>query len=171
MQPRICLSKCFGTSGIVDGGMNQRWWDDGDKGSNAAVHKGLYLGLAILILLPMAWLIYRASSRRPVSAVPAQVNVNVGVANSEEFLRYTSEGLAHYQKHEWDQADSAFREALKHIPRSAMGLNNLGAVQDERGNYDAAIPIFELALSIDPTLEVARNNLAWAKAHRGEQRK
>jgi tetratricopeptide (TPR) repeat protein len=52
-----------------------------------------------------------------------------------------------------------------------MGLNNLGAVQDERGNYDAAIPIFELALSIDPTLEVARNNLAWAKAHRGEQRK
>jgi len=139
------------------------------RGAGSAVHKSVYIGLAILILLPVAWLIYRASSRSPASPVPAQVNV--GVADSDEFLRYTSEGLAHYQKHEWDQADSAFREALKHMPRSAIGLNNLGAVQNERGNYDAAIPIFELALSIDPTLEIARNNLNWAKAHRGEQRK
>lgn len=128
----------------------------------------LYVGLIILMLSPLAWLVYRTSSGTPAHAPSIAVPSE---EDEQQFRRYTSEGLAYYQGHDLGNAEIAFREALKHAPRSALGLNNLGSVYNERGEYDIAIPFFQNALSIDPALELARNNLAWAVAQKEKRGK
>ncbi len=141
-----------------------------DMGS--APQNVLYFGLVVLMLLPLAWLVYRTSSGSSAqSPSTAQQQFSPSEEGEGQFRKYTDEGLGYYQNHDLSNAETAFRAALKHAPRSALGLNNLGAVYNERREYDAAIPFFKKALSIDPALEIARNNLAWAMAQTAKQGK
>ncbi len=142
------------------------------RDGGSAVHRSVYIGLAILLLLPVAWLIYRASNGSPAAAPSAtQESAPPSEEAMSQFRKYTSAGLDYYQKKDWTNAEASFREALRYAPKSAIGLNNLGAVHNERGEYDAAMPLFQTALSLDPTLDIARNNLAWAAGQKAKQGK
>jgi tetratricopeptide (TPR) repeat protein len=131
--------------------------------------RSVFAGLGILMLVPVAWLVIGASGSRG-SGEPRPA-VRESIVDGEMFVRLTTKGLQHYQRREWDEADSAFRRALAHKPGNAMVLNNLGSIQNERGNHDAAIVLFELALLADPGLQVARNNLDWARSRSAESRR
>ena len=144
---------------------------------SAPSQKTLYIIIGILVLFPVGWLISRVArgttAPPPATAAqtaPAQIAPEqTGPPNDSavaQFDKYTREGMAYYQKRDWRNAEVSFREALKNVPRSALGLNNLGSVLNDQGQFDAAIPYLELAVTIDPTLQIAKNNLAWARNHR-----
>ena len=132
----------------------------------------VYIALAIVVLIPVGWLLYRAGGRSSApSSAAVQESAPPTKADTAQFNKYTADGLGYYQKHDWTNAESSFREALKYEPKSALGLSNMGSVHNERGEYDAAIPLFQEAVSVDPTLQIARNNLAWAIAQKAKQGK
>ena len=45
---------------------------------------------------------------------------------------------------------------------SATAWNNLGWARASLGFFDLAAPCFRRATELDPEMEVAQNNLAWA---------
>ncbi len=59
-------------------------------------------------------------------------------------------------------AESYFRKALQIAPKYANALKGLGNVQSMLGNLDAAIELFEKAISIQPAMVMAHHDLAYA---------
>lgn len=86
----------------------------------------------------------------------------------EQYLYFINVGLQHYNDKEYEKAIEEFRKAIEAGPNEALGYNDLGAALNGLERWDEAIPLFEKALTIDPKLQIAKNNLAWAK---GEQAK
>ena len=87
---------------------------------------------------------------------------------SDQYLYFINVGLQHYNDKEYEKAIEEFRKAIEAGPNEALGYNDLGAALNGLERWDEAIPLFEKALTIDPKLQIAKNNLAWAK---GEQAK
>jgi tetratricopeptide (TPR) repeat protein len=151
--------------------------EDVEQASEGSAGTGMpvwmYGVLAIVVLVPGVWIIFHAPSRNAATFSSGQVSERPNEAAMVQFRRYTNEGFAHYRNHEWNKAEAAFLEALKYSHGSAsnaLGLSNLGAVHNERGEFDVAIQLFEMALSMDPNLALARNNLAWARAQKAKPR-
>ena len=58
-----------------------------------------------------------------------------------------------------DEAAACFEKALSLRPDSAPALNNLGSLEQDRGNYARAQASFERALEIEPRMTAAATNL------------
>jgi len=67
----------------------------------------------------------------------------------------------------WAQADAAYQRAKEAAPAAAEVYNNHGYSLLQRGQHAAAVPLFQQALLLDPSLEPARNNLTLAGALQG----
>jgi tetratricopeptide (TPR) repeat protein len=80
-------------------------------------------------------------------------------------------GLQYYGDKEFEKAIEAFRKAIEAGPNEALGYNDLGAALNGLERWDEAIPLFEKALTIDPKLQIAKNNLAWAKGEQAKKKK
>ncbi len=65
---------------------------------------------------------------------------------------------------DWMDADESYAEALRLAPDEAAVFNNRGWSQLLRGNWTAAIEDFERAVTINPSLTRAANNLELARA-------
>ena len=64
-------------------------------------------------------------------------------------------------------AADSYRRALRLDPRHALAYNNLGVALDDLGDHNASRESFVRASELDPTLIVARLNLArWLAAQR-----
>lgn len=61
-----------------------------------------------------------------------------------------------------DEAAQIYREAITLAPQHHIALNNLAAVDMERGAFGAAIEGFSRALALRPDANKTRLNLAWA---------
>lgn len=61
---------------------------------------------------------------------------------------------------ELDEAGRIFEFAVAHHPRQAQSHAGLGLVHKERGDIEAAVTLFERALSLDPEQGLARRLLA-----------
>ena len=57
-----------------------------------------------------------------------------------------------------------FQRVLALNPGSAIDYANIGSNYRELGEIDEAIRHYEIALSLDPTIDFARDNLARLKA-------
>jgi superkiller protein 3 len=104
---------------------------------------------------------------QPLRAKLAQGNATGSqVSGPEQYRYFLNIGLQHYSDKEFQKAEEAFRKAIENGPGEALGYNNLGAALNGQGRWDEAIPFLEKALSIDPNLSIAKNNLALAKAQK-----
>ena len=56
-------------------------------------------------------------------------------------------------------------EAIRLNPRMAGYFNNLCAAYNDLHQYQQAVVACENALRLDPALQLARNNLVWARSH------
>lgn len=85
----------------------------------------------------------------------------------ETFERYRLEAVIADGNEEWDRADSFYEIALGLTTQPSGVLNNWGFSKLSRGDYAAAERLFMDALSAEPGLFTAKNNLVLA---RGAQR-
>lgn len=70
----------------------------------------------------------------------------------------------------WAMTEWCMRKALEIHPDLKVALSNLGALELQRGNPDAAMPWLERALAIDPGYQVAQSTKGFAHLMRGEWR-
>ena len=77
-------------------------------------------------------------------------------------------GLLHDRSGEWDEAQAAYNRALAITGDSAMLYNNRGFSHLLRRDAQAAIADFHKALTLDPKMEAAQENLRLAFAWTGE---
>jgi len=76
---------------------------------------------------------------------------------------YNLKGFCHFKLKQHEQAIEAFARVLELNPGSAIDYANIGSNYREMGEKDKAIYFYEVALSIDPSIDFARESLAKLK--------
>ncbi len=84
---------------------------------------------------------------------------------------YIAEGLNLLHIGSYDDAINAWRRALAVDPHSALAANNIGVAYMSKGEPKVALTWFQKALASDPTLQIAKNNAAWASDEIAKQQK
>lgn len=85
----------------------------------------------------------------------------------ETYERYRLEAMVADSNQEWARADSFYETAVGLTTRPANVLNNWGYSRLTRGDYRSAEDLFVRAISYDPDLFTAKNNLVLARAAQG----
>lgn len=81
----------------------------------------------------------------------------------ETFERYRLEAMVADSRKDWARADSFYETAAGLTTRPAGVLNNWGFSKLSRGEFAAAERLFAEAISYDPNLFTAKNNLVMAR--------
>lgn len=68
-------------------------------------------------------------------------------------------GFCHYKLKEHGKAIKSFEKAIQLNPGSAIDYANIGSNYKEMGKVDEAIHFYRIALSLDPSIDFARENL------------
>jgi len=75
---------------------------------------------------------------------------------------YMAEGLQLLHAGSYDQAIRSWQRTLDLEPQNAIAANNIGTAYMFKKQPKIALQWFQRALSMDPTLQLAKNNAAWA---------
>lgn len=86
----------------------------------------------------------------------------------ETFDRYRLEAMVADSKKQWKKADSFYETAAGMTTQPAGIYNNWGFSKLTRGDYKGAEKLFGRALSYDPQMFTAKNNLVLARGARRE---
>jgi tetratricopeptide (TPR) repeat protein len=136
--------------------------------------KRIDIAVAAVVILFAVFLIGREWLATPGGqAAPQGANQTASTAAlPAEFQAHTKEGLRHYfETRDFQKAEAEFRASLEYAPNEALGYSNLGSALMEQGKWQDAIPVLEKAVAINPRLQIARNNLAWAISERAKHQK
>ena len=98
----------------------------------------------------------------------AEAELNKIPPTYETFERYRLEAMVADSRKSWKKADSFYEIASGMTTKPAGVLNNWGFSKLSRGDFAGAERLFGEALTYDPTMFTAKNNLVMA---RGAQRK
>ena len=98
----------------------------------------------------------------------AEVQLDLVPPTYETFERYRLEAMIADSNEEWDRADSFYETAVGLTTRPAGVLNNWGFSKLTRGDHEAAERLFTEAITYDPDLFTAKNNLVLARSARGQ---
>lgn len=77
---------------------------------------------------------------------------------------YLAEGLNFLHIGNYDQAIHSWQRALELNSKDALSSNNIGTAYMLKHQPAIALTWFQRALSIDPSLQIAQNNEAWARS-------
>lgn len=97
----------------------------------------------------------------------AQAQLNTVPPTYETYERYRLEAMVADSQQQWDRADSFYETAAGLTTRPANVYNNWGYSHLTRGDYPGAEDLFTRAISFDPELFTAKNNLVLARAAQG----
>ncbi len=109
--------------------------------------------------LMLADVLIRSNDWEKASAVLAAIPPTV-----ETFERYRLEALVADSKKDWKKADSFYSIAVGMTTKPQGVLNNWGYSKLTRGDGPGAEKLFIQALTYDPTMFTAKNNLVLARA-------
>ncbi len=109
--------------------------------------------------IAMADILIRSNEWAKAEAVLAQIPPTV-----ESFERYRLEAMVADSKKDWKKADSFYETAIGLTDRPQGVLNNWGYSKLTRGDPVGAEKLFVQALTYDPTMFTAKNNLVLARA-------
>ncbi len=84
------------------------------------------------------------------------------ISTAAQVNLWINASLASYQRHDYAGAIANARRALQLDPRSAVAWNNIAAGEASLGHWDAAIAAADTAIRLQPDLQLAKNNRAWA---------
>jgi tetratricopeptide (TPR) repeat protein len=82
---------------------------------------------------------------------------------------YLTEGLDYLHLGNYQEATQAWSRMLEVDPKSATAANNIGLAKMMEKQPDQAIPWFQKAIVLDPAMQLAKNNLVWAKSVKAEK--
>ena len=94
----------------------------------------------------------------------AETVLNAIPPTVESFERYRLEALVADSKKDWKKADSFYSIAVGMTTKPQGVLNNWGFSKLTRGDGPGAEKLFQQALTYDPTMFTAKNNLVLARA-------
>jgi Tfp pilus assembly protein PilF len=94
----------------------------------------------------------------------AEVTLNAIPPTVESFERYRLEAMVADSKKDWKKADSYYSIAVGMTTKPQGVLNNWGYSKLSRGDAPGAEKLFIQALTYDPTMFIAKNNLVLARA-------
>lgn len=94
----------------------------------------------------------------------AQAALNSVPPTYETFRRYRLEAMVADSKKDWKKADSYYEIAVGLTTTPSGVLNNWGYSKLARGDFASAEKLFTQALTYDPNLFTAKNNIALARA-------
>lgn len=94
----------------------------------------------------------------------AEAELNKVPPTVETYKRYRLEAIVADSKKQWKKADSFYETAAGLTTTPAGVYNNWGYSKLSRGDYEGAERLFLKALSHDPKLFTAKNNLVLARA-------
>ncbi|MEX3016483.1 tetratricopeptide repeat protein [Gymnodinialimonas hymeniacidonis] len=97
----------------------------------------------------------------------AQAQLDATPPTFETYERYRLEAMIADSEEDWDRADSFYETAAGLTTRPANVYNNWGYSHLTRGDYEGAEELFLQAISYDPDLFTAKNNLVLARAAQG----
>ncbi len=97
----------------------------------------------------------------------AQAQLDATPPTFETYERYRLEAMIADSEEDWDRADSFYETAAGLTTRPANVYNNWGYSHLTRGDYAGAEDLFLQAISYDPDLFTAKNNLVLARAAQG----
>src|ERR1019366_4654977 len=104
-----------------------------------------------------------------LAPVPARAESNAagqtgaGIPTAEGYLE---QSFLLYRAGKFADSIGAAREALKLRPNYAEAWNNIAAAYNSMSDWDQAIASGVEAVALDPSNQLARNNLAWARAQK-----
>jgi ribosomal protein S12 methylthiotransferase accessory factor len=104
---------------------------------------------------------YKGHCLKDLEAYDAAIEVlELGLTEDEQRPDlYNMLGVCWYKKQEYGRAIVHFHRAVELNPASAMDYANLGVNYRKIGNRDQAVHFFTLALSLDPAIDFARQQL------------
>lgn len=94
----------------------------------------------------------------------AKAELNLIPPTHETFDRYRLEAMVADSDKNWEKADSFYEIAAGLTTKPANVLNNWGYSKLTRGEHGAAEKLFAEALTYDPSMFTAKNNLVLARA-------
>jgi len=97
----------------------------------------------------------------------AEAQLTMVPPSLDSYERYRLEAMVADSNEEWNRADSFYETAVGLTSRPANALNNWGYSRLTRGDYPGAEELFVEAISSDPDLFTAKNNLVLARAAQG----
>ncbi|MDO9524141.1 MAG: hypothetical protein Q7J57_01160 [Gemmobacter sp.] len=86
----------------------------------------------------------------------------------ETFQRYRLEAMVADSQKNWTKADSFYETAAGLTTKPAGVLNNWGFSKMSRGDYAGAEKLYLEAITYDPSIFTAKNNLAMARGAQGK---
>jgi len=87
---------------------------------------------------------------------------------SRDAAFYVDEGLSQLNAGHTDAAIASWQRALDLDPRNALAANNIGDAYMVKKQPDTALQWFLKASLLDPTLQLAKNNMVWAIAEKSK---
>jgi tetratricopeptide (TPR) repeat protein len=120
-------------------------------------------GQSLNFALPGEWTL--ALDRQPATATPSASE------NSPAFqsLLWFEIGYKAGEAGKYEQAITAYQEAIRLKPNDAEALGNLGVAYNRLGQYDKAISAYQEAIRLKPDFARAWANLGEAYKHNGQQ--
>ena len=94
----------------------------------------------------------------------AEETLNMIPPTHETFQRYKLEAMVADANKKWDKSDSFYETAVGLTTTPAGVLNNWGYSKLTRGEYAGAEKLFSQALTYDPKMFTAKNNLVLARS-------
>jgi len=98
-------------------------------------------------------------NRKAIVAITAQEQV---APARRDAASYMAEGLDDLHIGNYDQAIKAWQRTLDLDPKNALAANNIGTAYMLSKQSATAKSWFVKALALDPSLQIAKNNMAWA---------
>lgn len=102
-----------------------------------------------------------ADAEEQLKAIPPTV---------ETYKRYLLEAIVADNNKDWKRADSFYETARGLTAKPAPVLNNWGMSKLARGDFEAASNYFQEAITFDPEMFSAKNNLVTARARKKNYR-
>ena len=132
--------------------------------------------IVVLLLLPIAYIFYKttgSSNSSPEQATDQSQKIDIAayesVANATpSFSNLLNLSNAYINSGMAGKAIEPLNKAIELNPKSAVAYSNLGFAYTCIQNYSKGIEYGEIAVKLDSTFLLAKNNLNWAKS---EQKK
>jgi Flp pilus assembly protein TadD len=98
----------------------------------------------------------------------AEAQLNLVPPTHETYKRYRLEAMIADSNQNWKKADSFYETAVGLTTKPSSVLNNWGYSKMTRGEYSAAERLFAEAITYDPDLFTAKNNLVLSRGAQGK---
>ena len=93
--------------------------------------------------------------RRSEAELPARAEE----VEPENYELWNLKGFCHFKQRKHDEAIACFEKAIEIDPSSGIDYANIASNLRDKGDTEGAIVMYQKALSLDPTIQFARESL------------